>query len=305
MAMMKDIFFFYYFLSYSAGIPALFFAIYLFLSDKEILSKKYLFLTGIFFLFICLGTVANYLPDGFSYSQVKTVLFFLIFACSCFMVYLLPEFINTLYQIPFKKTIDRIFLFLAGFSVIVLTGFGALGRLFFLVPFILSLVGAAIIYCLVSGVIIYRKNLRSRTFYFMQTVGLITLVLLPLILLLDLFRSRIFPDIPVNGPLVLPLLYFIWNMMFIRSALKTFLSKKRMVIEVSPDFAAEYKISRREKEIIELLMQGKSYREITEILFLSMPTVKTHVSSIYYKTGTKSKMELASRIRELSVSQSE
>ncbi len=35
-----------------------------------------------------------------------------------------------------------------------------------------------------------------------------------------------------------------------------------------------------------------------EKLFISMPTVKTHVSSIYKKTGAGSKMKLANLLRE-------
>jgi DNA-binding CsgD family transcriptional regulator len=55
---------------------------------------------------------------------------------------------------------------------------------------------------------------------------------------------------------------------------------------------ARYRISEREAEIIRLLVQGKSYRDIEEELFISLKTVKTHVYNIYKKMGIKSRWQL-------------
>jgi DNA-binding CsgD family transcriptional regulator len=46
---------------------------------------------------------------------------------------------------------------------------------------------------------------------------------------------------------------------------------------------------------MELLVVGKSYKEIMGILSISMPTVKTHVSSLYRKTGATNRLDLARR----------
>ncbi len=62
--------------------------------------------------------------------------------------------------------------------------------------------------------------------------------------------------------------------------------------DVSRTFVGEYGISAREREIIPLLNQGLSNREIAEKLFVSLATVKTHLHNIYEKTGTKSRYEL-------------
>jgi DNA-binding CsgD family transcriptional regulator len=55
-------------------------------------------------------------------------------------------------------------------------------------------------------------------------------------------------------------------------------------------------LSNREMEIAQLLLTGKSYREIGEMLFIAPSTVKTHVLRIYEKAGVKNKMELANRL---------
>jgi DNA-binding CsgD family transcriptional regulator len=62
-------------------------------------------------------------------------------------------------------------------------------------------------------------------------------------------------------------------------------------------FAALFEISEREQEIVTLLLDGRSYREIAEKLFIAHETVKTHVNNIYRKAGVRSKMELAKTVR--------
>lgn len=48
-------------------------------------------------------------------------------------------------------------------------------------------------------------------------------------------------------------------------------------------------LSRRENEILVELVSGKSNQQIAESLFLSLSTVKNHVSNIYGKLGTKNR----------------
>jgi len=56
-------------------------------------------------------------------------------------------------------------------------------------------------------------------------------------------------------------------------------------------------ISDREKEIVELLIQGLSNREVGESLFISLNTVKTHVRNIYRKLGVSNKLQLIYLLR--------
>jgi len=60
---------------------------------------------------------------------------------------------------------------------------------------------------------------------------------------------------------------------------------------------AGFGVSKREAEIVRLLADGKSYREIEAELFISLKTVKTHVYNIYRKTGVKSRWQLMALLR--------
>jgi DNA-binding NarL/FixJ family response regulator len=52
-------------------------------------------------------------------------------------------------------------------------------------------------------------------------------------------------------------------------------------------------LSRRERDILELITAGYSNQRIAEARFLSMHTVRTHIQSILVKLGVHSKLEAA------------
>jgi DNA-binding CsgD family transcriptional regulator len=56
--------------------------------------------------------------------------------------------------------------------------------------------------------------------------------------------------------------------------------------------AQEHGITQREREVMELIVQGKSNKEIEERLFISFSTVKNHAYSLYRKLGVKSRAQL-------------
>lgn len=62
------------------------------------------------------------------------------------------------------------------------------------------------------------------------------------------------------------------------------------------DFITKYKLTKRESEIALLLVDGLTYREISEKLCISSGTVSTHIRHIYDKTETSSKIQLNKEI---------
>ncbi len=53
-----------------------------------------------------------------------------------------------------------------------------------------------------------------------------------------------------------------------------------------------FAITSREREIIQWICEGKSNGEIADGLFISLQTVKTHISNIYRKLGVRSRVQL-------------
>ena len=54
----------------------------------------------------------------------------------------------------------------------------------------------------------------------------------------------------------------------------------------------KHDISKREQEILKLILDGKNNKEIEEALFISYHTVKNHVYNLYQKLGIKTRYEL-------------
>lgn len=90
---------------------------------------------------------------------------------------------------------------------------------------------------------------------------------------------------------------------------KQFLKRRQMefippgVIEAGGEgkdlapFLSQYNISKRESEIVQLLLKGKNNKEIEDALFISINTVRNHVYNIYQKLGVKNRVELVNFIR--------
>lgn len=65
--------------------------------------------------------------------------------------------------------------------------------------------------------------------------------------------------------------------------------------KLAPDAPAkEYHLTTQEKKVLQLLVQGKSYKMIAAELFVATDTVKTHVSNIYAKLHVHSGTEAVS-----------
>jgi DNA-binding CsgD family transcriptional regulator len=54
----------------------------------------------------------------------------------------------------------------------------------------------------------------------------------------------------------------------------------------------EGRLTKKEKEILDLILADKSNKEIAATLFIELSTVKTHINKIYSKLEVKSRKEL-------------
>ena len=59
-----------------------------------------------------------------------------------------------------------------------------------------------------------------------------------------------------------------------------------------------FRISEREKEILQLILKGKTNKDIEDSLFISIKTVKSHIYNVYRKMGVKNRLELINFIQK-------
>ncbi|HLT06353.1 MAG TPA: response regulator transcription factor [Cyclobacteriaceae bacterium] len=66
-------------------------------------------------------------------------------------------------------------------------------------------------------------------------------------------------------------------------------------------YKLKYKLSKREIEVLKLIADGKSNKEIAEILVLSVYTVETHRKNIHQKLGVSNSIELLRKTQEMNL----
>jgi two-component system, NarL family, response regulator DegU len=66
-------------------------------------------------------------------------------------------------------------------------------------------------------------------------------------------------------------------------------------VQLAENKAKDYGLSNREMEVLQLLSEGKTNKEIAKDLWISEQTVKTHVAHIFDKLGTSDRTETVAR----------
>jgi len=85
----------------------------------------------------------------------------------------------------------------------------------------------------------------------------------------------------------------VMNGQIARKVLNYFSSPKN----TTSDFEV-YNLTKREKEILLLLMDGLSYKEISAKCFISIDTLNSHIRKVYTKLNVHSRSEIAARFRK-------
>jgi DNA-binding CsgD family transcriptional regulator len=100
-----------------------------------------------------------------------------------------------------------------------------------------------------------------------------------------------------------PLLFFSLNLPPLLY-LKAVLNKNLKEFSFLPDnredidhFFSKYNFSEREKEVIFLILNGKSNKEIEDELFISLQTVKNNIYKIFKKLKVKNRVQLTNLVR--------
>ena len=84
------------------------------------------------------------------------------------------------------------------------------------------------------------------------------------------------------------------------AALKADSADPGAATQPKPSFLVE-PLTEREMEVLQLLAEGFSNREIAQRLFLSPHTVRSHAYNLYGKLGVHSRTQAVARARELAL----
>jgi NarL family two-component system response regulator LiaR len=90
---------------------------------------------------------------------------------------------------------------------------------------------------------------------------------------------------------------------------ETHIVEKTVFVEKPLDFVANEKelekanLSKRELEVLQLMSEGLSNKEIAERLFVSLNTIKTHSSNLFFKLDVERRTQAIEKAKRLKIIQ--
>ncbi len=251
-----------------------------------------------------LGAVVVFALDCYSYiaftGTARVVLHYiweaLMVADSAFILVLLMFAMNWIIARP-MSTPEKVGAFIAGGLYLgvsvasVITSF----QVFSVLQYVIWTL--AVVYCVIM-LLYERKSIKDkavRTACF--TLIAISFAMLPIVVLAMIFSFLR----PFSIPIVC-LAYTIAELVFLFTALA---HQEEKETSEHPDFSFEavsdkYHITEREFEVVKLIKQGLTNKEIASELGISVNTVNNHIANIFSKTDVGSRIDLLNLLQEAS-----
>ncbi|MDF2655173.1 MAG: Transcriptional regulator, LuxR family protein [Bacillota bacterium] len=171
-----------------------------------------------------------------------------------------------------------------------------------------------LLYCFCLAVVLRRSVSVPEIKRILSPFLILLAVWLPVVFL-D-FRLQQIPSVQALLPygfLSIPIFYTAWNLLTIyfgRSYLKLVLlapltggeqppenDAKAEEDQTEPAHFPDFGLTDRENDVAALLIKGYSYQKISQELFVSLSTARTHGYNIYKKVGVTNKVELTNRMK--------
>jgi len=288
----------YFIITFLIGIVSLGFSIFFYFNRKDEVIKSYIYFYSTFTAIVVFNFVSSYLRANII-DYKSTAYYILLYLENPFffsvMIFALPYFFHLFLSVnnPMKRNIV-----FAGIAIIT---FAVHNGLMFLEKQVGSISSLAmfknIVFILVLIYVWYQtltaKKLDKTKTQFVRKLSvaffLVVVVIVNDTFLLDITAVKFFPA-----------LYSILGIVFTRYFYRMNFNHSGMEIKNTTidqeEFSEKYDISKREMEVINLLVEGKSYRQISEELFISLNTVKTHIRNIYPKINVSSRHEIVNLI---------
>lgn len=235
------------------------------------------------------------------FSEVTSIVFSIIIASSmvmtecCYVIYLLS--LMPISNKGFKRSIvicigiSAVLLANILIWVIAIQGFTA--EVFIVViSYFLPITMFLVVICGIVGFSLVLKVKDRLKRHHLKQYSAICIIFLPMIVLDMIFSNSnmiVFTLIGFIGGSILSFMYFS----------KYFYTNYNSEIDTKniQEFYHTYNISQREKDVIDLLLEGLSNPDIAKALFVSENTVKTHVKNIYKKLNINNRYQLINKIK--------
>ena len=303
----------YFIFAFAVGLLSLGIAVFFHMSRPGTMLRPFLLMFGAFTLMNITNFITSYMRaniPGYEQPLYYILLYLENPVLLISMIFLLPHFVHSLVALDHAERRSRLFGLIAVATFVIYAGI-----IFISVRVPFGEIGSAVkngilgIVMLYSWIVLFRHPPKTRSVRpeaFRRGLWA-SLLVIPLILH-DMFLLE------ATGIKFFPLVYALTGVLLVRYYyIEFFRDGSAAGAAVRPSSAADAAeddafpesmlasrgLSAREIEVVRLLAEGKSYRQIGEELFISLNTVKAHIRSIYPKMGVSSRHEIVRELHEL------
>ncbi|WP_422356100.1 response regulator transcription factor [Roseivirga pacifica] len=137
----------------------------------------------------------------------------------------------------------------------------------------------------------------------LKTVFRFGLIIAALLILFELSKASLFiPELSSDVIIALSGAVFVGLGIYVGLKLR-----KERIVEVAAPVTIDHEqvgklgLSEREMEVLQLIAEGFSNKEVAEKLFLSESTIKTHVSNLFVKLDVKRRTQAVTKAKALRI----
>jgi DNA-binding CsgD family transcriptional regulator len=286
-------------LAYSLGIATLIVQIISYLKDLE--YKETIFFTIAFLLLIIASTFQSFLetssPALFNLTEMLTNVLIVVFAIS------IPVNIHKERVDRHRKTRNSIVFTIGSVMVISIILLYHFNQPIFTIILVSLHLFLSVLYSMFF--LLFSKpgpliRAREKSERLIASIILVVMVSAFVLFVVNVEKFTL-KQMQQNGGVVLAVICIVLAAGKIPGDIKRLVQSER-IVTADENQLARLGITQREHEVILLLITGKTYKEIAAELFISLPTVKTHVSNIYSKANVRNRLELSNLIKKNPVS---
>ena len=286
-------------MAYSLGIATLIVQIISYLKDLE--YKETIFFTIAFLLLIIASTFQSFLetssPALFNLTEMLTNVLIVVFAIS------IPVNIHKERVDRHRKTRNSIVFTIGSVMVISIILLYHFNQPIFTIILVSLHLFLSVLYSMFF--LLFSKpgpliRAREKSERLIASIILVVMVSAFVLFVVNVEKFTL-KQMQQNGGVVLAVICIVLAAGKIPGDIKRLVQSER-IVTADENQLARLGITQREHEVILLLITGKTYKEIAAELFISLPTVKTHVSNIYSKANVRNRLELSNLIKKNPVS---
>ncbi|WP_295156198.1 helix-turn-helix transcriptional regulator [uncultured Brachyspira sp.] len=300
-----------YLFAFIIGFSAILFSIIYYIIERVIWLKYYIIFLFIFafLLFIRYIKLLSFLTvPSFILNNIFNTLYFFSFSVGMsLMLYFIPSFLYRFLNInwTFKHNIICIILSITHFILSILG---------ILIKFNIYIISQIIFYISIMAVLfigfINYKNIKDKTIkLIVKILGVITIIIYPILIYQVIVYRVEIADIG-SMDITLLLFYIWWNLVMLGYLFWYFINivnnkiynanesnsiNNNKKYDYKEDNTENINLTKREREILSYLLDGKTNKEVSLILDISLNTVNNHVANIYEKSGVKNRVELVNK----------